>query len=109
MGDGGGRELAYVAASRARWSTHVYVVADDLDQAADDLRREWASERRQRWVLDADSPAPPDTPRHPQLAADTHRGRRVARLRAERAALAAAVPDIAGRLDDVRRHAAALR
>ena len=35
--DGGGRELAYVAMSRARHHTTVHVVADDLDQAVEDL------------------------------------------------------------------------
>jgi ATP-dependent exoDNAse (exonuclease V) alpha subunit len=38
--DGGGRELAYVAMSRARETSHVYVVADDLDQAGEDLTAE---------------------------------------------------------------------
>jgi conjugative relaxase-like TrwC/TraI family protein len=35
--DGGGRELAYVATSRARDTSHVYVVADDADQAVEEL------------------------------------------------------------------------
>ncbi|MEA3216772.1 MAG: hypothetical protein QOJ19_2928, partial [Acidimicrobiia bacterium] len=39
--DGGGRELAYVAMSRARRHTTIHLVADDLDQAAEDLRRDW--------------------------------------------------------------------
>ena len=34
--DGGGRELAYVAMSRARHTSTAYVVADDLGQAAED-------------------------------------------------------------------------
>ncbi|MDP9388500.1 MAG: hypothetical protein M3Q48_11470 [Actinomycetota bacterium] len=33
LAGGGGRELAYVAMSRARGTTHVHVVADDVDQA----------------------------------------------------------------------------
>ena len=37
--DGGGRELAYVAMSRAKEHTHVYVAADDLDVAREDLAR----------------------------------------------------------------------
>src|SRR5439155_27001217 len=41
--DGGGRELAYVAMSRARAGSHAWVVADDVDQAAEDLVREWAA------------------------------------------------------------------
>ena len=52
--DGGGRELAYVAMSRAREATPVYVAADDLDQAVEDLTAEWSVNRRQRWTLDVD-------------------------------------------------------
>jgi hypothetical protein len=48
--DGGGRELAYVAMSRARQSTHVWAVADDLPQAADDLRRDWSTSRTPTWA-----------------------------------------------------------
>jgi conjugative relaxase-like TrwC/TraI family protein len=54
--DGGGRELAYVKMSRARDRTTVYAVADDLDQVESDLRREWGSERRQRWAIDTGTP-----------------------------------------------------
>ncbi|MFP5326014.1 MAG: hypothetical protein ACLGHT_00860 [Acidimicrobiia bacterium] len=56
--DGGGRELAYVAMSRAREASRVYVVADNLDQAADDLTAEWSADRRQRWVVDVTNPRP---------------------------------------------------
>ncbi len=55
--DGGGRELAYVAMSRAREATHAWVVADDLAQAADDLRRDWSVRRTPTWALDAALPA----------------------------------------------------
>ena len=54
--DGGGRELAYVAMSRARQHTTVHVVADDIDQAVDDLQRDWAQERRPRWAIDTGTP-----------------------------------------------------
>ncbi len=74
--DGGGRELAYVAMSRAKEETHVYVAADDADQAADDLARSWAEERRWRWAIDTATPA----------------SLRREALMAERAMLAAAVP-----------------
>ena len=37
--DGGGRELAYVKMSRARERSTVYVVADSLEQATEDLSR----------------------------------------------------------------------
>ena len=40
--DGGGRELAYVSMSRARQRSTVHVVADNLDQAVEDLRRDWS-------------------------------------------------------------------
>jgi conjugative relaxase-like TrwC/TraI family protein len=48
--DGGGRELAYVALSRARLRTQVYLEADSIGQAIDDLTHGWAIERRQRWI-----------------------------------------------------------
>jgi conjugative relaxase-like TrwC/TraI family protein len=54
--DGGGRELAYVAMSRAKEHTHVYVAADDLDVAREDLGRAWQRERRWRWAIDTGTP-----------------------------------------------------
>ena len=54
--DGGGRELAYVAMSRARESTHVWTVADDLAQGVDDLRRDWSTARTPTWALDTGMP-----------------------------------------------------
>jgi len=54
--DGGGRELAYVAMSRAREETHVYLTADDLDQAREDLSRSWGTERRWKWAIDTGTP-----------------------------------------------------
>lgn len=56
--DGGGRELAYVAMSRARESSQVWTVADDLGQAREDLVREWSRERRPTWAIDTSLPAP---------------------------------------------------
>jgi ATP-dependent exoDNAse (exonuclease V) alpha subunit len=55
--DGGGRELTYVAMSRARTTTHIHAVGDDLDQVRDDLTRDWATDRRDRWIHDTDRPA----------------------------------------------------
>jgi hypothetical protein len=55
--DGGGRELAYVAMSRARESANAWVVADDVEQAAEDLRRDWSSERTPTWAIDTGLPA----------------------------------------------------
>jgi hypothetical protein len=54
--DGGGRELAYVAMSRARESTQVWTVADDLPQGLDDLRRDWSATRTPAWALDTAMP-----------------------------------------------------
>ncbi|MGD0254460.1 MAG: MobF family relaxase [Acidimicrobiales bacterium] len=54
--DGGGRELAYVAMSRAREETHLYLAADGLAQAREDLERSWAAERRWRWAIDTGTP-----------------------------------------------------
>ncbi|MCU1499307.1 MAG: putative ATP-dependent exoDNAse [Acidimicrobiales bacterium] len=68
LADGGGRELTYVALSRARQTTTIHTVADDLDQAVEDLEREWGTERRQRWVLDTETPATDATPQRPNLA-----------------------------------------
>jgi hypothetical protein len=50
---GGGRELAYVAMSRARDRTTIHTTADDLAQAVDDLAADWAVERHQRWITDS--------------------------------------------------------
>ncbi len=55
--DGGGRELAYVGLSRARHRSTLYIEADDLDQAIEDLAGSWAVERRQQWVTDTLEPA----------------------------------------------------
>jgi hypothetical protein len=75
--DGGGRELAYVAMSRARGATHAWVVADDPAQAAEDLRRDWSVRRTPTWALDACLPTTTlreavvslATPGHAQLVA----------------------------------------
>ncbi|HUF83727.1 MAG TPA: AAA family ATPase, partial [Acidimicrobiia bacterium] len=54
--DGGGRELAYVALSRAREQTTVHVVADDLDQAVEHLNDLWHRDARPRWAIDQSMP-----------------------------------------------------
>ncbi len=66
--DGGGRELAYVAMSRARAASDVWVVADDLDQAVDDLQSDWSTERRPMWAIDTGLPDTTSTTRE-ELAA----------------------------------------
>jgi ATP-dependent exoDNAse (exonuclease V) alpha subunit len=47
---GGGRELAYVACSRARDTTTIHTTADDLDQAAELLAEDWEASRAQVWL-----------------------------------------------------------
>jgi conjugative relaxase-like TrwC/TraI family protein len=54
--DGGGRELAYVGLSRARQRSTLYIEADNLNQAIEDLTGTWAIERRQQWVTDTVEP-----------------------------------------------------
>lgn len=90
--DGGGRELAYVAMSRARHSSHVYVVADTLDQAVEDLVRDWSAEHRPRWAIDTGTPAPEFPPSRVHHPLSPESALRLARLRVEREAVAAAIP-----------------
>jgi conjugative relaxase-like TrwC/TraI family protein len=90
--DGGGRELAYVGISRARRSSHVYVVADDLDQAVEDLVRDWSAERRPRWAIDTGTPTPGLAPSRNTASIPPESALRLARLRAEREAVVAAIP-----------------
>jgi conjugative relaxase-like TrwC/TraI family protein len=111
--DGGGRELAYVAMSRACQTVHVHAVADNIDQAVEDLAWDWSRERRQAWAIDTGTPT--DQGRHPvEIEADQQTpgnlraalGR--ARLMAERAALAAVperpAPALQGRVASLDRH-----
>ncbi|MGH9120517.1 MAG: hypothetical protein ACRDYC_01000, partial [Acidimicrobiales bacterium] len=56
LADGGGRELAYVAMSRARGESHVHLVTAEPAEAAERLAWEWDSERRQTWTLDRPEP-----------------------------------------------------
>ncbi|MGH9107797.1 MAG: MobF family relaxase [Acidimicrobiales bacterium] len=52
LADGGGRELAYVALSRARGESHVYAVGSDIADAALRLAWDWGQERRHAWVTE---------------------------------------------------------
>jgi len=92
--DGGGRELAYVSMSRARHHSTVWVVADDVDQAVEDLKRDWPRENRQCWAIDSGTPS--TEPQHVEQDRDAdpsiRNALRQARLRAERDALAASIP-----------------
>ena len=90
--DGGGRELGYVAMSRARQTAHVHVVADNIYQAVEDLTWDWSRERRQAWAIDTGTPETQG--RHPlEIEADKQAPGKLravlsrARLKAERAAL----------------------
>jgi len=91
--DGGGRELAYVAMSRAREHTQLYLAADDLDQAREDLCRNWETERRWKWAIDTGlnrtEKLDPDAPRLPSAEIASLRQQA---LQAERDALATAIP-----------------
>ena len=87
--DGGGRELAYVAMSRARGESHVHVVAPNPAEAAQRVAWAWGHERRQAWVLDQE------------------RRRQVANLYIERQELRASVPpDCSADLGQARRQLA---
>jgi conjugative relaxase-like TrwC/TraI family protein len=50
LAEGGGRELAYVAMSRARGPSIVHALADDLEQAVDDITHDWSLDRNQQWI-----------------------------------------------------------
>jgi len=92
--DGGGRELGYVGMSRARECSTVHVVADDRGQAAEDLVRDWAAERRQLWAIDSGTPAthPLDVEADTRAPAELRAALTRTRLVAERVAVAAAIP-----------------
>ncbi len=84
--DGGGRELAYVAMSRARHESHVHVVAPSVAHAAERLAWAWGQERREAWALD-----------HQAI-------RSLAELNHERVQLARSIPpDRSGELADAKR------
>ena len=92
--DGGGRELAYVKMSRAKDRSTVYVVADDVDQAREDLVREWSAERRPAWVIDSGTPAtdPAAVDASSRVARPMRDALRRGHLAAERGAIAAVIP-----------------
>ena len=87
LDDGGGRELAYVAMSRARNASHVYTTAPDLAQAAQRLTWSWDDERRQQWATD-----------------QARAAQRLVELRAEHRQLVGSIPpDVTDQLAHVRR------
>jgi conjugative relaxase-like TrwC/TraI family protein len=76
--DGGGRELAYVAMSRARHLSTAWVVADDLDQAAEDLGRDWTTRRTPTWAIDTGISTPPrNTDEERRIPAIDHARQRI--------------------------------
>ena len=84
--------------SRARQTAHVHAVADNIYQAVEDLTWDWSRERRQAWAIDTGTPA--DQERHPlDIEADKQAPGKLravlgrARLKAERAAMAATALD----------------
>ena len=110
--DGGGRALAYVSMSRGRQANTVHVVADDLDQAAEDLLRDWTVDHRARWAIDSGTPAtePLAVEDDGKAPAGMRAALRHARLEAERQAVAAAVPpDVSADIAKVDRELAELR
>lgn len=92
--DGGGRELAYVKMSRAWDRSTVYVVADDREQAVEDLVRERSAERRPAWVIDSGTPLtdPGAVLASLRVTKPMRDALRRGRLGAERAAIAAVNP-----------------
>jgi conjugative relaxase-like TrwC/TraI family protein len=117
--DGGGRELAYVSMSRGRESNTVHVVADTVDQAVEDLTRDWAVERRARWAIDSGTQAtePFAVEHHDRAPAGMRAALHHARVEAKRRAVAAAIPPdgraelarLEQQLRDLRRDRADLR
>ena len=102
--DGGGRELAYVGLSRAKDASYLYLAADDVSQAADDLRREWALSARPRWATDVGRPEWGATKRVPELSAAQMAAVELEWYRASRPAFAAAIPvDHSARLAEMKR------
>lgn len=103
--DGGGRELGYVAMSRARDRTTIHAVADDLPQAIEDLQTDWGHENRQRWITDTPATIGAQQ-RQPAVDAAAYHER----LRQERAELEALAPsDPTDKLYDTRHRVRALR
>lgn len=86
LDDGGGRELAYVAMSRARQRSLVYVTANSLQDGVSRLSWAWDDARRHHWALD-----------------QARAARRLTELRAERGRLVATIPpDVTAELADAR-------
>jgi conjugative relaxase-like TrwC/TraI family protein len=104
--DGGGRELAYVALSRARHHSTVHTVADDHDHAIERLRDDWSRQQHDTWLTPTTSVG--DDPTLHPVPADREAIR--ARLQAELEQLRAlAPPDVISDLTATLAQLAALR
>ena len=59
--------------SRARHASSVYVVADDLDQACEDLTRDWSVRRTPLWAIDTALPGPQQLKHDPETVGERER------------------------------------
>lgn len=89
IAEGGGRELAYVALSRARHHTTIWTTADAPEQALDQLTHDWNHPTAQDWITlthqpspTADNPSPRFREEGPAPAALDEQARIAARLEA---------------------------
>jgi conjugative relaxase-like TrwC/TraI family protein len=84
--DGGGRELAYVAMSRAREATHVWALADNTGQAVEDLSRDWDNRRNPTWAIDLATGQPEQPKERPTPQEQDQQARQLAIFAAKAAA-----------------------
>jgi conjugative relaxase-like TrwC/TraI family protein len=104
LAEGGGRELAYVAMSRARGPSVVHAVADSLDQAIEDISHDWSSDRTQRWITRTAQVGVDDSMRTTPEDGETRRARLLSELAAlERRAPPSVTADLAAAREDVNR------
>jgi hypothetical protein len=81
--------------SRARDGTQVWTVADDRPQAADDLRRDWSTQRTPTWAIDTALPDPATLDReHLEALSSSQQAHFAALLRAEKAIAGSAMAGI---------------
>ncbi|MGH9151553.1 MAG: MobF family relaxase [Acidimicrobiales bacterium] len=103
--DGGGRELGYVEMSRAGDRTTLHAVADDLDQAIEDVTVDWSTERRQRWVTRTAAPGRDTSIQPAPVDVEAQRTALVAELKA---LTSDAPPDVTDELTTVQKRLLAL-
>jgi hypothetical protein len=80
--------------SRASRRSTIYDIADTVEQATEDLARDWSVSRRPAWVIDSNTPAtgPAAVEADIRVAAPLRAALRRGRLVAERQAIGAAMP-----------------